>query len=167
LADASLLAGCGIAEALAAGAEQVIVAAAVPERASGPLRRRGPRAAAEALAATLERQAVENDVGAAQRINRMVETLGHSTNDGGRAWEDPATGRQYRDFALYVIRPERRELGTLEFDGAEHPGTEVKETAHDLLEQGYRDAYRLFIEPVLGGAPVAHLEEEVEKGVGL
>jgi len=167
LADAALVAGCGIAEALAAGAEQVIVATAVPEKPSLPLRRRGPRATAEALAATLERQAVENDLGAAQRINRMVETLGHTTNEGRRAWEDPATGRQYRDFGLYVIRPERRELGPLEFDGAEHPGTEVRETAHDLLEQGYRDAYRMFIEPVLGAAPVAHREEEVEKGVGL
>jgi hypothetical protein len=167
LADAALAAGCGIAEALEAGAEQVIVVTAVPETVSPPWRRRGPRATVEGLAATLERQTVESDLGTAEKINRMVTTLGHTTTEGRRAWEDPATGRQYRGFGLYLIRPERRGLGPLEFDGAEHPGTEVRETVHDLLEQGYRDAYRLFIEPVLGAARVPHREEEVEEGMGL
>ncbi len=167
LADAALAAGCGIAEALAAGADQVIVVTAVPEQASAPLRRRGARANAEALASTLERQAVETDLRAAERINRMVATLGHATAEGRRAWEDPASGRQFRDFGLYLIRPQRRWLGPLEFDGAEHPGTEVKETLLDLLERGYQDAYRLFLEPVLGAAPAPHPEEEVEEGVRL
>ena len=27
------------------------------------------------------------------------------------------------------------------------------ETLPDLIEQGYRDAYRLFVEPVVGAAP--------------
>jgi hypothetical protein len=70
----------------------------------------------------------------------------------------------YRDLTLYVVRPERRLLGPLELDGARHPATEVVETTDDLLEQGYRDAYRLFVEPVLGAAPeprpVATLESE-------
>ncbi|HLA77575.1 MAG TPA: hypothetical protein VJU18_08365, partial [Vicinamibacteria bacterium] len=167
LTDAALVAGCGIAEALAAGAEQVIVVTAMPERASLPLRRRGARATVEGVAATLERQTVESDLRAAERINRMVATLGHATTEGRRAWEDPATGRQYREFGLYLIRPPRRGLGPLEFDGAEHPGTEVQETLLDLLEQGYHDAYRLFIEPVLGAAPAPHREEEMEEGVRL
>jgi hypothetical protein len=153
LADATLAGGSGIGEALAAGAEQVVLAAAVPETASPPPRRRGFRASADAALSALERQAVERDVREAERINRMVETLGHRTDDGGRAWQDPATGRVYQDFALYVIRPERRLLGPLELDGARHPATEVLETSDDLLEQGYRDAYRLFVEPVVGAAP--------------
>jgi hypothetical protein len=155
LADATLAGGCGIGEAVAAGAEQVLVATAVAEGLGLPPRRRGFRASAGAALSALERQAVEGDLREAARINRMVETLGHRTDDGGRAWQDPATGRVYRDFALYVIRPDRRLLGPLELDGARHPATEVIENADDLLEQGYRDAYRLFVEPVVGAAPEA------------
>jgi hypothetical protein len=83
----------------------------------------------------------------------MVETLGHRTDDGGRGWQDPATGRIYRSVDLYVIRPDRRVLAPLDLDGSEDPATEVRTTATDLLELGYRDAYRLFVEPVVGAVP--------------
>jgi hypothetical protein len=80
----------------------------------------------------------------------MVETLGHKTENGGHGWQDPVNGRVYNDISLYVIRPERRVLGPLEWDGGEDPATEVLEMPEDLAEQGYRDAYRLFVEPVVG-----------------
>jgi len=153
LADASFVAGSGLAEALAAGAEQVIVVSATPQAPSPSPRRRGPRALANGILAALERQAVERDLAQAERLNRIVETVGHRTEDGGRAWEDPATGRVYRDFALYVVRPERRGLWPLELDGALDPASEVTETPADLIERGYRDAYRLFVEPVVGAPP--------------
>jgi predicted acylesterase/phospholipase RssA len=153
LADGALAGGCGISEALRAGAEQVIVACAVPEEASLPLRRRGPHAAAEGLVATLERQSFERELEQTHRLNRLVETMGHRTEDGSRAWEDPATGRLYRDVAVYVVRPERRALGPLDFDGVLDRTREVLETTDDLVDQGHRDAYRLFLEPVLGAAP--------------
>jgi hypothetical protein len=153
LADATLAGGSGVAEALAAGAEQVILAAPLPETHNPGLRRRGPRAALSSALATLERQAIEADLAALERLNRAVETLGHREDDGSRAWEDPATGRVHREFALYVVRPSRRSVGPLELDGAEDPATEVVETMDDLLEQGYRDAYRAFVEPVVGAAP--------------
>src|SRR5438093_2801183 len=92
LADATLAPGCGISEALAAGAEQVIVASGSPHSASPPPRRRGPRAAADGMLATLERQALEEDVRGAERTSRIVESLGHRMDDGSRAWQDPATG---------------------------------------------------------------------------
>jgi len=152
LADATLTAGSGLAEALAAGAEQVVLVSAAPE-SGGPARRRGPRAVLDGALATLERQALERDVDEAERINRLVDTLGHRTADGRRAWEDPATGRHYHDFALYVIRPARRVLAPLELDGARDPSTDVVETPADLLEQGYRDGYRQFVEPVVGAEP--------------
>ena len=80
----------------------------------------------------------------------MVETLGHRTDGGGRAWEDPASGRVFEDFTLYVVRPERRTLQPLELSGAEDPASEVFETVADLVERGYRDTYRQFVEPVVG-----------------
>jgi hypothetical protein len=38
-------------------------------------------------------------------------------------------------------------------DGAYDPATEVQQTLADLVEQGYRDAYRQFVEPVVGAVP--------------
>src|SRR5262245_807516 len=90
LADATVAGGCGVAEALAAGAEQVIVAAPLPEVHNPGLRRRGPRAAASSALATLERQATLTELASLERLNRAVETLGHHGEDGRRAWEDPA-----------------------------------------------------------------------------
>jgi hypothetical protein len=162
ITDGTLAAGCGIAEALAAGAEQVIVASAAPEAPSLPPRRRGALALADAVMASLERQSVDADLRVAERTNRMIETLGHRTEDGGHAWQDPATGRLFREVALYVIRPDRRALGPLELDGAQDPSTEVHETLADVLEQGYRDAYRLFVEPVVGAVPEPRREEALE-----
>jgi len=150
LTDAALAGGCGISEAVAAGADQVVVVTAAPAIATAAPRRRGPRALADGLLSTLERRAVDGGIRAAERINRMVETLGHRTEDGGRGWQDPISGRVYQDISLYVIRPERRVLGTLEWDGGEDPATEVLEMPGDLAELGYRDAYRLFVEPVVG-----------------
>jgi hypothetical protein len=153
LTDGTFAPGCGVAEALAAGAEQVIVTTGVPETPSPVGRRRGPLARIDAAVRALERQAAR-EVGETERLNRIVSTLGHRTGGGRGAWEDPATGRVYREVDLWVIRPERRALGPMELDGARDPATEVLETTTDLLEQGWRDAYRQFVEPVVGQAPL-------------
>ena len=155
LTDATLLGGCGLSEAVAAGADQVILVTAAPAAPSPLPRRRGPHALGDGLLAADERQAVEVELRTAERMNRMVETLGHHTEGGGRGWQDPATGRLFRDVSLYVIRPERRAFGPLQMDGSLDPATEVLETPDDLLEQGYRDAYRFFVEPVVGAVPEA------------
>ncbi len=94
-----------------------------------------------------------------ERINRIVDTLGHRTDDGGRAWEDPSSGRLFRELPLWLVRPERRSVGPAELDGARDPATEVVQTTADLLEQGYRDAYRQFVEPVVGALPLPRREE--------
>jgi hypothetical protein len=159
LTDATLIAGAGIADALAAGAEQVVVVSGSPVEPRRTPRRRGPRARLDALLTTLEAQALEKDADETERINRIVGSLGHRTDDGGRAWEDPASGRLFRELPLWVVRPERRSVGPAELDGARDPATEVVQTTADLLEQGYRDAYRQFVEPVVGGAPVPRREE--------
>jgi predicted acylesterase/phospholipase RssA len=153
LADGTLSGGCGIADALAAGAEQVVVVCPTPEEARALPRRRGPRALADALLATFERRGLEQELSETERINRMVATLGHAAENGVRAWEDPATGRLYKEVALWLVRPDQRRLGPLEFDGAQDPATEVLEEPWDLVDQGHQDAYRQFVEPVVGAAP--------------
>ena len=167
LTESTLGGGCGLSDAIVAGAEQVIVVTAVPPVPSAPRRRRGLHALADATEALLERRGLQQELDEAERMNRIVQTVGHRLESGLRAWQDPATGRTYRDVSLYVVRPERRALGPLEWDGAVDPGTEVREETTDLIDLGYRDAYRLFIEPVLGApetprraAPAAQPHEE-------
>ena len=158
LTDATFVPGSGIREALAAGAEQVIVVTGVPETAGPLARRRGPLARIDASMRALERQAAD-EIGEAWRVNRMVSTLGSRGDNGRGAWEDPATGRVYREVDLWVIRPDRRALGPMELDGARDPATEVLQTMDDLRELGFRDAYRQFVEPVVGQAPIPQREE--------
>jgi hypothetical protein len=160
-------AGDGIADAVIAGAEQLIVVTAVPEAPAPPRRRRGLRAVADASAALLERRSVEAELRGAARINRIVQTVGHRTDDGRSAWQDPASGRTYREVSIYVIRPERRAIGPLEWDGAADPATEVRGQPEDLIEQGYRDAHRLFVDPVLGGSEPRTQEAERPSAMGL
>jgi hypothetical protein len=158
LTDATFVPGCGIAEALAARAEQVVVVTGVPESSAHLARRRGPLARIDAAVRTLERQAA-GEIDDVWRVNRMVSTLGQRGEGGRRAWEDPATGHVYAEIDLWVIRPDRRALGPLELDGARDPATEVLQTVDDLVELGFRDAYRQFVEPVVGQAPIPQREE--------
>jgi len=158
LTDASLVPGCGIQEALDAGAEQVVVVTGAPEQAGPPTRRRGPLARIDATLRALEQQAAA-EIEATERTNRILSTLGHRAAGGRGAWEDPATGQIAREVDLWVIRPHRRTLGPTELDGASDPATEVLQTTDDLVERGFRDAYRQFIEPVVGQAPLPEREQ--------
>jgi hypothetical protein len=157
LTDATLVPGCGIAEALLAGAEQVIVVTGAPETVAPPTRRRGPLARLDATLRTLEHQAAA-EIGDVERTSRIVSTLGHRVGGGRGAWEDPATGSVAREVDLWVVRPTRRTLGPSELDGASDPATEVLQTTDGLMERGFRDAYRQFIEPVVGQSPVPERE---------
>jgi hypothetical protein len=99
LTDATFVPGSGIGEALAAGAEQLIVVTGVPETAAPLARRRGPLARIDAAVRALERQAA-HEIHHAWRVNRMVGTLGHRGESGRRAWEDPASGHVYGEIDL-------------------------------------------------------------------
>jgi hypothetical protein len=158
LTDATLAPGSGISEALAVGAEQVILVTGVPEAAAPLSRRRGPLARVDAALRMLERQSA-GEIDVTERVNRIVGTLGHRGATGRGAWEDPATGKVFHEVDLWVIRPEGRALGPAELDGARDPVTEVRQTTDDLLEAGFRDAYRQFVEPVVGQSPIPQREE--------
>lgn len=165
LTEATLLSGCGISDAVDAGAEQIVVICATAEKPSPPLRRRGPRALADAILESLERDAFARELGECERFNRLVETLGHRQDPEGRAWQDPATGRLYREISLYVIRPESRSLRPLDHAGTYDPATEVEESTAELLQRGHADAFRLFIEPVVGASPMPRrVPDDEEEG---
>ena len=133
LTDATFVPGSGIAEALAAGAEQVIVVTGVPQTPAPLARRRGPLARIDAASRALEAQAA-----------REIEETERFAPD---------------DVDLWVIRPQRRALGPMELDGVRDPATEVLQTTEDLVEMGFRDAYRQFVEPVVGQSALPEREE--------
>lgn len=114
-------------EVAAAGAEQVIVATAVPpqgrphELSSGRGDLRGH--AAESLAA--------------------FETAG--LRDVLEQWSGRFAG-------LFVIRPAHNPLGALDFGGVYDERSDRTHTLRELVDRGYEDAYRQFIEPVVAAS---------------
>jgi hypothetical protein len=53
---------------------------------------------------------------------------------------------------LFVIRPSHNPLGPLDFDGVYDERSDRIHTLGELLDRGYEDAYRQFIEPVVGAS---------------
>jgi hypothetical protein len=149
-ADASLACGCGLADALAAGAEQIVLVAGMPAEPINWAERRGPWAAVDAVLATAERSGIEAELAETERLNRVVETVGHPGASGQRQWQDPLNGRVLQAVNVYVVRPERRTLGPLAFDGVRDSTSDLVETPEDLMQRGYQDAHRLFLGPVVG-----------------
>jgi len=150
IAEASALTGSGLSEAITLGADQIVFVTATA-RDPGPLaERRGLKALAAAFLALQERTAIESDLHQAERLNRIVETVGHQKSTGEREWQDPLTGRRYRSVAIHIVRPRRSLLRPLDLDGAIDPSNEVETTLLDWLDEGYRDAHRCFLDAALG-----------------
>jgi hypothetical protein len=53
---------------------------------------------------------------------------------------------------LFVIRPVHNPLGPLDFGGVYDERSDRSHTLGELLDRGYEDAYRQFIEPVVGAS---------------
>jgi hypothetical protein len=112
-------------EVAAAGAEQIIVVSPVPPPG-------GPH---------------ELSSGRADIRGRAAEALGTFESSTLRDVVEHASGR----FAgLYVIRPLHNPLGPLDFGGVYDERSDRVHTLAELVDRGYEDAYRLFIEPVVG-----------------
>ena len=150
IAEASAISGCGLGDALALGADQIVlVTATSPDPGSMP-ERRGLRALASSFLALQERNAIEKDLHETERMNRVVETVGHQKSTGEREWQDPLTGRRFRSVPIHIVRPRRSLLRPLDLDGAIDPSNEVETTLADWLDEGHRDAHRCFLDAVLG-----------------
>ena len=150
IAEASGIAGSGLSEALALGADQIVLVTATA-REPGPLaERRGLKAMAAAFLALQERNTIESDLGQTERLNRIVETVGHQKSTGEREWQDPLNGRRFRSVTLHIVRPRRSLLRPLDLDGAIDPSNEVETSLLDWLDEGHRDAHRCFLDAALG-----------------
>jgi hypothetical protein len=112
-------------EVAAAGVEQIIIVAPVPPPG-------GPH---------------ELSAGRADIRGRAAESLGSFEAAALRDVVEHTAGR----FAgLYVIRPLHNPLGPLDFAGVYDERSDRAHTLAELVDRGYEDAYRLFIEPVVG-----------------
>jgi hypothetical protein len=116
-----------IEEVAAAGAEQVIVVTGSPPPAN-------PH---------------ELSAGRGDLRGRAGEQLAAFEGATLRDALEQFTGR----FAgLFVIRPSHNPLGPLDFDGVYDERSDRTHTLGELLDRGYEDAYRQFIEPVVGAS---------------
>ena len=114
-------------EVAAAGAEQVIVVAALP-----------PQGRPHELSS--ERGDLRGH--AAESLSGFEAA---ALRDVLEQW----TGR----FAgLFVVRPTHNPLGPLDFDGIYDERSDRTHTLGELVDRGYEDAYRQFIEPVVAAS---------------
>jgi hypothetical protein len=114
-------------ELASAGAEQVIVLAATPR-----------------VARPHELSAGRGDV-----RGHAGEQLAAFETAGLRDVLEQFAGR----FAgLYVIRPEHNPVGPFDFSGVYDERSDRRYTIPELVDRGYEDAYRQFIDPVVGAS---------------
>jgi hypothetical protein len=74
------------------------------------------------------------------QVLRSVETA---------ALQDAWTAASNRFSGVFVIRPDHNPIGPFDFSGTYDPASDRKRSTRELVEQGYRDAYQQFIEPVV------------------
>lgn len=111
-------------EAAAAGTEQVIVVSASP-RLPGPHELGRPRV---------------------DPLGRLSE---HIAATEAAALRDAVRHVQHRFRAVYQIAPQHNPVGAFDLDGAYDEKSDRAHPLTELMERGYEDAYRDFIEPIV------------------
>ena len=53
---------------------------------------------------------------------------------------------------LFLIQPAHNPIGSLDFEGTYDERSDRYQSLGELMDRGYEDAYRQFIEPVVAGA---------------
>jgi hypothetical protein len=114
-------------EAAAAGAEQVVIISASPQP-PGPHELRPSRRDA---------------------FGKLGEQFASAE---ASALADAIRHLHHRFQGVCVIRPEHNPIRALDFTGAYDERSDRVQSLDELMERGYEDAYRQFVEPVLGAS---------------
>jgi hypothetical protein len=114
-------------ELAAAGVEQVVVVSPDSDR-SAPHRLSKP-------AGTLE--------------SRLSE---HLSAAEASAIRDAVSAHRKRFRGIFLIQPAHNPVGALDFSGTYDERSDRYQSLGELVDRGYEDAYRQFIEPVVGGS---------------
>jgi hypothetical protein len=113
-----------VEEAASAGVEQIILVTAAP-----------PPSLAHALSSRpLDLR------GRMGEVLRGVESA---------ALQDAYAAATARFSGVFIIRPDHNPIGPFDFGGAHDDASDRRVKVRDLIEQGYGDAYRQFIEPIV------------------
>ncbi len=80
--------------------------------------------------------------------SRVAEHLASAETAAVR---DAATLHRKRFKGLFLIQPIHNPIGPLDFEGAYDERSDRYQSLTELIDRGYEDAYRQFIEPVVGG----------------
>jgi hypothetical protein len=70
----------------------------------------------------------------------------------GAALRDAAAAEGRRFGGLFRIRPAHNPIGPFDFAGAYDERSDRRQPLAELIDRGYEDAYRQFIEPIVGGS---------------
>lgn len=127
LTDRASSLGRLLEEAAAAGAEQVMIVAATPEP-PGPHELRPPRL---------------------DGFGRVGELIASAE---AAALADAVRHLHHRFQGVYVIRPSHNPIHPLDLTGAYDEKSDRVQPLDELMERGYEDTYRQFIEPFLGAS---------------
>lgn len=65
------------------------------------------------------------------------------------AFQDAWAAAASRFSGVFAIRPDHNAIGPFDFAGGYDEGSDRMRTLGELMTQGYDDAYRQFIEPVV------------------
>ena len=68
------------------------------------------------------------------------------------AVRDAVASQSTRFEGVFVIQPFHNPVGPFDFKGAFDEQSDRFQSIEELIDRGYEDAYRQFIEPVVGGA---------------
>jgi hypothetical protein len=89
------------------------------------------------------------------RLDRPLDSLASRASEylsaGEAAAVRQAVAAHRKDFrGLFLIRPVHNPVGPLDFGGARDERSDRFQTVQELIDRGYEDAYRQFIDPGLG-----------------
>ena len=70
--------------------------------------------------------------------------------------------------SVYMIQPSHNAIGPFDLSGAYDEASDRRQDLSELMERAYEDAYRQFIEPVIGasGEQLAHAVVGVRESSG-
>jgi len=126
-------------EAAAAGAEQVILVSAAPD-APGPHELARPRL---------------------DPLGRLSE---HAASSEAAAVRDAIEHVKHRFRAVYEVRPVHNPVGAFDLRGVYDERSDRFQSLNELMERGYEDVHRDFIEPIVA-ASGEHLHAHDHRGV--
>lgn len=118
-----------------------------------------PRLLEELAAAGVEQVIVvcpDADRSAPHRLSKPSGSLRSRVSEHLAAAEttvirDAAVSYKKRFKGLFLIQPIHNPIGALDFEAAYDERSDRYQNLGELIDRGYEDAYRQFIEPVLGG----------------